>query len=66
MKKRRRGFSLIVVLIVSLLGLAIVGATVQMTFLSSGAGRFAASGVDKYNFLQDAVEEGKAHLKKLA
>ena len=60
---RRPGFSLIIVLIVSMIGLAIVGATLQFTMMSSGSGRVVSAGNTKYNFLQDAVEEGKAALK---
>ena len=61
--RKRSGFSLIIVLIVSMIGLAIIGATLQFTVMSSGGGRIVAAGNTKYNFLQDAVEEGKAALK---
>jgi type II secretory pathway pseudopilin PulG len=60
----RGGFSLVVVLIIAIIGLAMVGATLQMTMTSSGAGRVASATGVKYNFLQDAVEEGKAALKR--
>jgi len=62
--RRRSGFSLIIVLIISLVGLAIVGITLQLTVLSAGSGRVASASNMKYNLLQDAVEEGKAALKK--
>jgi hypothetical protein len=59
----KRGFSLLVVLIIAIIGLAIVGATLQFTVSSSGAGRVASASSTKYNLLQDAVEKGKAALK---
>lgn len=62
--RRRSGFSLIMVLIISMIGLAIIGATLQFTVMSSGSGRVVSAGNTKYNFLQDAVEEGKAALKQ--
>ena len=61
---KRAGFSLIIVLIISLVGFAIVGVTLQLTVLSSGSGRVVSAAHTKYNILQDAVEEGKAALKK--
>jgi type II secretory pathway pseudopilin PulG len=61
---RRRGFSLLIVLVIAIIGLAVVGVTVQMTTTSSGAGRMASATNVKYNFLQHAVEEGKAALKE--
>ncbi|MCL2683626.1 MAG: hypothetical protein FWE55_00130 [Synergistaceae bacterium] len=62
--RKRSGFSLIIVLIVSLIGFAIVAVALQATMMSSGSGRAVSAGNTKYNFLQDAVEEGKAALKK--
>ena len=61
---KRAGFSLIIVLIISLVGFAIVGVTLQLTVLSSGSGRVVSAAHTKYNILQDAVEEGKAALKE--
>ncbi|MDR3279207.1 MAG: hypothetical protein LBT23_01735, partial [Synergistaceae bacterium] len=63
--KASRGFSLIVVLIIAMVGLAVVGAVVQLVGQSSGAGRTASASAEKYNFLQDAVENGKAKLKSM-
>jgi hypothetical protein len=63
--KKRAGFSLIVVLIISLVGLAILGATLQFTVSAGGAGRVAGASGAKYNLLQEAVEEGKAALMEI-
>jgi hypothetical protein len=60
---RKRGFSLMAVLIISVLGLAIVGATLQIVVSSSGAGRASSAASVKYNLLQNAVEEGKSALR---
>jgi type II secretory pathway pseudopilin PulG len=60
----RRGFSLITVLIIAIIGVAIVGVTMQLMTSSSGAGRVASAAVTKYNILQAAVEEAKAVLKE--
>ena len=61
---RRNGFSLIIVLIIALIGFAFVGATLQITALSAGGGRVSSAGNTRYNILQNAVEEGKAALKR--
>ena len=63
-RAKRKGFSLIVVLIVAIIGLAIVGTMVQMTVTSGGGGRVSSASGTKYNFMQDAVEKGKAALKE--
>jgi hypothetical protein len=43
--KKRAGFSLIIALIISLIGLAVVGATLQIIVTAGGSGRVAnASG----------------------
>jgi hypothetical protein len=65
-KKRKKwtAFSLIAVLIISLIGLAVIGALLQITVISGGAGRTASVNAVKYNRLQEAVEEGKAKLKE--
>ena len=62
--RKRAGFSLIIVLIISILGLAMIAATMQMTVLSTGSGRVVSAGNTKYNFMQDAVQLGKAILKQ--
>jgi len=61
---KRRGFSLIIVLIVMVLGLSFMGAALKMTELSAGSARVAAAGNYKYNFLQSAVQEGIAALQE--
>ena len=60
--KKRTGFSLIVVLIISLIGLALVGATLQFTVSAGGSGRVANASGTRYTLLQAAVEEGKGVL----
>jgi hypothetical protein len=52
------------VLVVSLIGLAIVGAVLQLTVLSSGSGRVVSAGNEQYNLLQTAVERGRTALKR--
>ena len=61
--RKRAGFSLLIVLIISIVGLAIIAVTMQMTVLSTGSGRVVSAGNTKYNFMQDAVELGKAILR---
>jgi hypothetical protein len=61
--QKRKGFSLIVVLIISLIGLSIAGVALQFLVSSGGSGRVSSSLAAKYNILQNAVEEGRALLK---
>ncbi|MDR3164917.1 MAG: hypothetical protein LBU13_05015 [Synergistaceae bacterium] len=61
-RKKHAGFSLIVVLIISLTGLAVIGVTLQFAVSSGGAARMAGASAVKYNLLQRAVEEGRAKL----
>ena len=56
----RRGFSLIVVLLVSLIGLVAVGAMMQIMEVNAGAGRTASTVNSAYNFLASEVEETRA------
>ncbi|MDR1132689.1 MAG: hypothetical protein LBL05_00920 [Synergistaceae bacterium] len=60
--KKRAGFSLIIVMVISMIGVAIVGAAIQFTAASGGAGRVTNTSGKRYNLLQEAVEEGKAKL----
>jgi hypothetical protein len=62
--RRRRGFSLVVVLVISVIGMAIMGTTMQLTASSGGSGRMSSALVMKYNILQSALEEGRALLKQ--
>jgi hypothetical protein len=62
--RRRRGFSLIVVLILSLIALAVIGAVMQYAVSSGGRGRVSSASAVRYNLLQDALEEGRALLKQ--
>ena len=61
---QKRGFSLIVVLIISLVGLAAVGAVMQFVTSSAGSGRVSSAQAVKYKLLQDALEEGRAILRQ--
>ena len=60
----RRGFSLIVVLLVLLAGLSLLGGIVYMIDTSSGSSRFSVSQDMEYNVMQRGVEEGKAELRR--
>jgi hypothetical protein len=62
---KRRGFSLIVVLILSIAALAIIGGVLQFAMGSGGLGRVASSSVGRYNMLQDSAELGRAELKRM-
>ena len=61
---KRHGFSLLLVLIISVLGMTMIAAAMQITVLSSGSGRVVSAGNEKYNTLQSAVQEGMAALHK--
>ena len=56
----RRGFSLIIVLLVSLIGLAVVGAMMQIAMVNAGAGRTASTINRDYNLLVSEAEEARA------
>jgi hypothetical protein len=62
---KKRGFSLIFVLILSVVAFSIVGGIFQFVVNSGGAGRIASSSDGRYNLLQDSAELGKAALKKM-
>ena len=62
--RRKKGFSLIAVMIISLINLAIMGVALQFAVSSSGGGRVNSAMAMKYNLLQSALEDGKALLKK--
>jgi hypothetical protein len=55
-KPKRRGFSLAVILLISLAGLSVIGFLLQNVSMSSGAGRTASAVNRKYNFLVSEVE----------
>jgi hypothetical protein len=56
----RRGFSLIIVLLISLVGLAVVGAVMNIVTVNSGAGMTASRINRNYNLLVDEVEKERA------
>jgi hypothetical protein len=62
---KRGAFSLIIVLIISLIGLAIVGVTMQFAMSAGGSGRMANAANTKYNLLQHGIEEGRAKLREI-
>jgi hypothetical protein len=60
---KARGFSLVLVLIISVIGMALLGG-IMYTFQSfAGASRATIANDLKYNILQDGVEKGKTELK---
>ncbi|MDR3279186.1 MAG: hypothetical protein LBT23_01630 [Synergistaceae bacterium] len=63
--RRRSGFSLLIVLITSMMALAMLGVLMQVSTSSAGMGRSASAKDVKYNFLQNGIEQGKAELRKI-
>jgi hypothetical protein len=61
--KKRRAFSLVAVLFISIVGMAFVGAIMYNFQSSSGSSRVSGGSKLEYNLLQDGVEKGKAILK---
>jgi hypothetical protein len=53
---------LIIVMVISLVGVAILGVALQFSMSGGGSGRVANASGKRYNLLQEAVEEGKAKL----
>jgi hypothetical protein len=60
---RRRGFSLIAVIVISLAGMALLGGLFYTFQSMSGRTQNVTSRSTTYNMLQDGVEQGKAFLK---
>jgi type II secretory pathway pseudopilin PulG len=61
----RRGFSLIAVLVLSIIGLSFVAAMFQLATFSSGARMVTSQKNARYNLLVDGAEIGKGKLKQL-
>jgi hypothetical protein len=61
----KKGFSLLVILIIAMVGLAIAGAAFQITVAGSGNARVSSAKDAKYNLLQDGIERGKAAINKI-
>jgi hypothetical protein len=61
----KKGFSLLIVLIIVMVGLAIVGAAIQIMVGGSGSSRVSSAKDAKYNLLQDGIERGKAAINKI-
>jgi hypothetical protein len=64
LNRGRKGFSIIGVLLISVACVTVAGITISLLDSSSGAGRASTGSAVVYNYLQEAVEEGKAILKK--
>ena len=62
---KNRGFSLLVVLIVSAIAMTFMGALLNASVNAAGAGRVNSARVAKYNILQNGVEQGKAALMQI-
>jgi hypothetical protein len=62
-RRRRRAFSLIAVLVIAIAGLALVGGILHTFQAFSGASMQVMSSSWEYNYLQEAVEQGKAFLR---
>jgi hypothetical protein len=62
---KKRGFSLLVVLIVSMIAMTLAGALLNLSVSASGAGRTNSARDVKYNILQDGIERGKAELMRI-
>ncbi|MDR3165373.1 MAG: hypothetical protein LBU13_07320 [Synergistaceae bacterium] len=62
---KNSGFSLVVVLIISLIAMALVGASLHMSMNAAGSGRANSARDVKYNILQDGIERGKAALMRI-
>ena len=61
--KSRKGFSLILVLLVSLCGMFIIGGVLSMFGIFAGAARRSVSSDMVYSFLEEEVEKAKGALK---
>ena len=61
--RKHRGFSLLIVIILSLVAMAFVGAALNLAGNSSGAGRTSVRSNDSYNILQSEIERARAALK---
>ena len=61
--RKHKGFSLLIVLLLSLVGMAVVGVTLDAANRSSGAGRVTTRSGDAYNILQSEIEKARAALK---
>jgi hypothetical protein len=62
--RRHRGVSVVLVVVLAAIAMAAVGTVFHLAAASSGLARSSSASAAKYNFLQHAIEEGKASLKK--
>jgi hypothetical protein len=60
-----KGFALLIVLFIAVVGLAMTGLLAQVMTVSSASGRVASAEITKSNLLQSALEEGKGLLKEV-
>ena len=63
--KNERGFTLIIVLIIAVVGLAMTGLLASVMIVSHASGRVANAEIAKSNLLQSALEGGKGLLKEV-
>ncbi|MDR3281310.1 MAG: hypothetical protein LBT23_12470 [Synergistaceae bacterium] len=61
---KRGGFSLIVVLIISLIGLTVIAVSLQMAAATSGNSRASSGLVNNYNLLSSELENARAILRE--
>jgi hypothetical protein len=61
--RKNKGFSLLIVIILSIIAMTFIGLSLNLAGNSSGAGRISARSNDSYNILQSEVERARAALK---
>jgi hypothetical protein len=62
--RKYNGFSLLVVLLLSVISMLLVGVTLDIMTSSSGAGRVSSRLGDTYNVLQSEIEKARSALKE--
>lgn len=61
--RKHTGFSLLIVIVLSLIAMTFVGVSLNLASNSSSAGRISARLNDSYNILQSEIERARAALK---
>lgn len=64
-RRRREGFSLLLVLMVAVVGMAILGVAFHIYESARGQAESVLTHIQEYNALQSALERGKNHLLEL-
>jgi hypothetical protein len=62
--RKNKGFSLLVVLILSIIAMFFAGVTLNITTNSAGSGRVSSRSGDTYNILQSEIERARSALKE--